>query len=137
MVYICNQFIRDLFKKVALILNSRSNATAGNVPASDVSSPDLGVDLGSDPFSSLERTNDISLVQQLGNYILVGPIFVDFCLRPKPGFLLRPDTETKNCHNFRLNTENNRNHQIFQIEKRCSNKIEEFNYRMHAIITRS
>jgi len=51
---------------VALILNSRSNATAGNVPASDVSSPDLGVDLGSDPFSSLERTNDISLVQQLG-----------------------------------------------------------------------
>jgi len=46
--------------------NSRSNATTGNVPASDVSSPDLGVDLGSDPFSSLERTNDISLVQQLG-----------------------------------------------------------------------
>ena len=54
---------------MALILNSRSNATAGNVPASDVSSPDLGVDLGSDPFSSLERTNDISLVQQLGNCI--------------------------------------------------------------------
>ena len=107
---------------MALILNSRSNATAGNVPASDVSSPDLGVDLGSDPFSSLERTNDISLVQQLGNYILVGPIFVDFCLRPKPGFLLlRPDT--KNCHNFRLDTENNRNHQIFQIEKIYSKKI--------------
>ena len=69
-MYICNQFIRDLFKKVTLILNSRSNATTGNVPASDVSSPDLGVDLGSDPFSSLERTN-ISLVQQLGNYGLV------------------------------------------------------------------
>ena len=63
---------------MALILNSRSNATAGNVPASDVSSPDLGVDLGSDPFSSLERTNDISLVQQLGNYILDGPSFVGF-----------------------------------------------------------
>ena len=94
---------------MALILNSRSNATAGNVPASDVSSPDLGVDLGSDPFSSLERTNDISLVQQLGNYILVGPIFVDYCLRPKPGFVLRPDTETKNCHNFRLNSENSQN----------------------------
>merc|ERR1712008_582266 len=45
--------------------NSRSNATTGNVPASDVSSPDLGVDLGSDPFSSLERSN-ISLVHQLG-----------------------------------------------------------------------
>ena len=74
---------------MALILNSRSNATAGNVPASDVSSPDLGVDLGSDPFSSLERTNDISLVQQLGNYILVGPIFVGFRLRQKPGFLLK------------------------------------------------
>ena len=93
-----------------MILNSRSNATAGNVPASDVSSPDLGVDLGSDPFSSLERTNDISLVQQLGNYILVGPIFVDFCLRLKQGFFLRPDTETKNWHNFRLNNKNNQNH---------------------------
>ena len=103
---------------MALILNSRSNATAGNVPASDVSSPDLGVDLGSDPFSSLERTNDISLVQQLGNYILVGTIFVDLCLRPKPGFLLRPDTETKNCRNFRLDTENNQNHQIFLSKKR-------------------
>ena len=99
---------------MALILNSRSNATAGNVPASDVSSPDLGVDLGSDPFSSLERTNDISLVQQLGNYILDGPSFVGFRIRPKPSFLLRPDTETKNCHNFRLNTENNPYHQIFR-----------------------
>ena len=109
---------------MALILNSRSNATAGNVPASDVSSPDLGVDLGSDPFSSLERTNDMSLVQQLGNYILVGTIFVDLCLRPKPGFLLRPDTETKNCRNFRLDTENNQNHQIFQIKKRYYKKTQ-------------
>ena len=109
---------------MALILNSRSNATAGNVPASDVSSPDLGVDLGSDPFSSLERTNDISLVQQLGNYILVGPSFVGFRLQPKPGFLLRPDTETKTCHKFRLNTENNQNHQIFQIKKRYYKKTQ-------------
>lgn len=34
--------------------NSRPNTA---LPASDVSSPDLGVDLGSDPFSSLERSN--------------------------------------------------------------------------------
>ena len=45
---------------------SRSNV-ATILAASDVSSPDLGVDLGSDPFTSLERTNEISsLAQQLG-----------------------------------------------------------------------
>lgn len=39
----------------------RSHSRPSTALASDVSSPDLGVDLGSDPFSSLERSNGISL----------------------------------------------------------------------------
>lgn len=40
---------------------SFSRTSVPTIPASDVSSPDLGVDLGSDPFSSLERSNSMSL----------------------------------------------------------------------------
>ena len=40
--------------------NSKNSGHRGHAKGagSDVSSPDLGVDLGSDPFSSLERTNN-------------------------------------------------------------------------------
>ncbi len=54
----------DSPKKRSLASRSLSNSNSGVTPpqnASDVSSPDLGVDLGSDPFSSLERANSISM----------------------------------------------------------------------------
>ena len=35
--------------------------------ASDISSPDLGVDVSSDPFSSLERTSTLSEIMGGGN----------------------------------------------------------------------
>lgn len=38
----------------------RSHSRPSTALASDVSSPDLGVDLGSDPFSSLERSNGLA-----------------------------------------------------------------------------
>ena len=47
---------------------------------------------------------------------VVAYFIIDNCLRQKLGFLFWPETdiENKTSHSFRLDTETNRNHQVFQ-----------------------
>ena len=58
---------RSMSKTTPRSVEFRNSGTIN--PGSDVSSPDLGVDLGSDPFSSLERSNSIPNQQSKALFI--------------------------------------------------------------------